>query len=103
MATEDMDTFKPSREDSPPQVFPIGRSSSPSDASICSMVVQAIQDYCNVKLIDDLNQFQRVEQQGDITFSIVNTHSIRLESLECHVQLLKKYNEGDHFWLGSTR
>ena len=95
MAIEDMDTFGPSREDSPPQVFPIGTSSSPSDASIRSLVVQAIQDYCNGKLIDDLSQFQRVEQQGEITFSIVNTHSNRLEALECQVQLLKKYNEGD--------
>lgn len=95
MAIEDMDTSEPSREDSPPQVFPIGTSSSPSDASIRSLVVQAIQDYCNGKLIDDLSQFQRVEQQGEITFSIVNTHSNRLEALECQVQLLKKYNEGD--------
>ena len=46
-------------------------------------------------MIDDLSQFQRVEQQGEITFSIVNTHSNRLEALECQVQLLKKYNEGD--------
>ena len=58
-------------------------------------MVQAIQDYCNGKLIDDLSQFQRVEQQGEITFSIVNTHSNHLEALECQVQLLKKYNEGD--------
>jgi hypothetical protein len=55
MTIEDMDTFGPSKEDSPPQVFPIGTSSSPSDASIRSLVVQAIQDYCNGKLIDDLS------------------------------------------------
>ena len=123
MTIKDMDTSGPSREDSPPQVFPIGTSSSPSDASIRSLVVQAIHDYCNGKLIDDLSQFQRVEQQGEITFSIVNTHSNRLEALECQVQLLKKYNEGTvlsppqllasrngsrispklPFWLGSTR
>ena len=71
-----MDTSGPSREDSPPQVFPIGTSSSPSDASIRSLVVQAIQDSCNGKLMDDLSQFQSVEQQGEITFSIVNACSI---------------------------
>ena len=46
-------------------------------------------------MIDDLSQFQRVEQQGEITFSVVNTHSNHLEALECQVQLLKKYNKGD--------
>jgi hypothetical protein len=62
MAIEDMDTSGLSREDSPPQVFPIDTFSLPSDASIRSLVVQAIQDYCNEKLIDDLSQFQHVEQ-----------------------------------------
>ena len=96
MAIEDMDTSGPSREDSPPQVFLIGTSSSPSDASIRSLVVQAIQDYCSGKLIDDLSQFQRVEQQGEITFSIVNMHSNRLEALVYQVQLLKKYRTLAH-------
>jgi hypothetical protein len=58
-------------------------------------VVQAIQDYYNGKLINDLSQFQHVEQQGEITFSIVNTHSNHLEALECQDQFLKKYNKGD--------
>ena len=59
------------------------------------MVAQTIQEYCHGKLIDDHNQFQRIEAHGDHTLSLLNKHDSRLDTLECQIKVLQKHNDTD--------
>lgn len=95
MATDDMDTFGPSMEGSPPQVSHVVTSSPPSDEGLRNLVVRTIQEYCHGKLIDVHSQFQRIEAQRDHTLSLLNKHDSHLDTLECQIKLLQKHNDTD--------
>jgi hypothetical protein len=70
-------------------------SCPPSDEGMRNLVAQTIQKYCHGKLIDDHNQFQRIEAQGDLTLSLLNKHDSRLDTLECQIKVLQKHNDTD--------
>ena len=95
MATDDMDTSGPSTEGSSPQVSLVVTSPPPSDEGLRNLVAQTIQKYCHGKLIDDHNQFQRIKAQGDHTLSLLNKYDSCLDTLECHIKVLQKYNDTD--------
>jgi hypothetical protein len=61
--TTDMDTFGPSTEGSPHVATPVVTSptSVATDESMGHLVARKIQEYCAGKVIDDHDQFQRIE------------------------------------------
>ena len=93
----DMDTSGPSTEGSPPVVtsmvtFP---TSVDTDEAMGHLVARRIREYCAGKLIDDHDQFQRIETQCDQLMSMYDKYDGRLDTHECKLIILQAYQYTD--------
>ena len=83
-------TYGPSTEGSPPVVPPVVTSptSVDTDEAMGHLVARKIREYCEGKLIDDHDQFQRIETQCDQLMSIYAKYDGCSDMHECKLTVL---------------
>ena len=96
MAT-DMDTFRPPTEGSPLVVTLVVTppTSVDTDEAMGHLVARKIWEYCEGKLIDDHDQFQRIETQCNQLMSMYAKHDGCLDTHECKLIVLQAYQDTD--------
>ena len=96
MATN-MDTSGPLTEGSPPVVPPVVTSptSVHTDEAMGHLVAIKIQEYCEGKLIDDHDQFQRIKMQCNQLMSMYAKHDGHLDTHECKLIVFQAYQNTD--------
>jgi hypothetical protein len=57
------------------------------------LVARKIREYCEGKLIDDHDQFQRIEMQCDQLMAMYAKHDGRLDTHECKLTVLQAYQD----------